>query len=466
LFYKKLFSGLAVGCILLITAFILQLPQSFFLGIVMILVACLSIVIRIFLDLGLKGRILMGTCLAALAGSLTVFTFNTINTARADRLAEKGLIWETHFYKKSSGDISDITLTPNSDIIFVGNASQYDETNMFYGKLDEDGRLIYKRNLPGFGSGSFASVVALSDGGAILAGAPYRESSFLLRIDPRGEVIWSKKSGSSKNVYINQIIPLDNDQFLVAGSDSGQRSDFPNAYISLLNIDGEIIWENWYGLDLRTSIHSISISVGKEIVAVGNYFDTNETNSLRFLKIGMDGEKISDLLPDNKKSNKLVYSSVTTSESEIDGRTIAGGQTGGYDLRKGQMAVYTVSADFQSVEVVEYTGPVSGNRGSKIYALRMKTDGNLIVAGHTYQKDNDGKASATIFEIGPDGTLADSWHMPAYTDTYIYDMIVLPSGAQIIAGQASADGHYKPTMFIAKREPKTGRSKAEIITRP
>jgi len=458
----------------MIVAFFSQLPQSLFLGIVMVLAGCIGIVVRIFLNLGLKGKVFMGTCIAAVAGSLTIFTINMRNTARVDRLAEKGLIWETHIYEGSTGSIHDIALTPNLDIIFVGSASRNDETNMFYGKVDEDGRLIYKSNLSGFGMGSFASVVALSDGGAILAGAPYRKSSFLVRIDSRGEVIWSKKSGSKKSVYINNIITLDNDQFLVAGSDSGQTSDFRNAYISLLNIDGEIIWENWYELDLQSSIRSISISVENEIVAVGHYSETIEVgpfsetieiDSPRFLKIGLDGEKISDFLPDNTKADKSYFRALT-SESEIDGRTIAGGYIGGYGLRAGRMAVFSVSADFKNVEVAEYTGPFSGDYASKIFALHMKNDGNLIVAGQTYQEENDGEASASVFEISPDGTLIDGWHMPARRDTHIYDMIVLPSGAQILAGQAPSYGYANASMFVAKRNSANGGSIAELYTRP
>jgi len=180
--------------------------------------------------------------------------------------------WPSHFYlikTNSDGDLEwdlylgggesdkaySILETEDTDFIAVG--SYIDNIHIFrvnsYGQIEWNKTLSVHRNREtDLGTG----VHLTSDGGLLIVGNHANNVS-LIKLDPMGELLWSKSYGRDGTDLGFSVEQTENEAFIVVG---GTNSFDNNNEIYILYIDsnGNIIWNNTFGLGIGYSICKFS----------------------------------------------------------------------------------------------------------------------------------------------------------------------------------------------------------------
>ena len=145
-------------------------------------------------------------------------------------------------------------------------SSNHGATDLWLLKVNEDGDMIWQKTYGGTSYETGGSITASSDGNFIIAGGSQSTDGDLtsagnhgfqdlwtLKIDPDGEVLWSKCYGGSGEDYGASIIPDSDGGCIVAGGSSSSNGDAINnhglvdVFVLKLNSTGVIQWKKMFG---------------------------------------------------------------------------------------------------------------------------------------------------------------------------------------------------------------------------
>jgi hypothetical protein len=213
-----------------------------------------------------------------------------------------------HVYSRSFGDVfaekaNDVDALPDGSALVVGTFGwSFDMDGFsltwegsddgFVAKLDPTGKVVWARALGGAGWQQATAVAAMPDGGAIVAGrtsgamnlgigAPEEASSgaFLVRLDAKGEPVWSRRLASD-DVYVADIA-VQGGRIAVAGEYSftlnvglaealapnGYHDGFVVAYdLEGKPVSGRTVGGEGYG----DAVNSIAFTEGGGLVLTGS----------------------------------------------------------------------------------------------------------------------------------------------------------------------------------------------------
>ena len=126
------------------------------------------------------------------------------------------------------------------------------------------------------------SIILCSEGGYVLAGSTWtsgEQNVLLLRIDEKGNILWTKTYGNIGSQYATEVIECSTGGFAIVGSEL-INGFAPNAILIRTNAHGDEIWSRTYGgaeFDYGSSIIE-SEEGGFVIVGVTTSFGLNGTN--------------------------------------------------------------------------------------------------------------------------------------------------------------------------------------------
>lgn len=171
-----------------------------------------------------------------LAGGRTadVATFVKLNSAG-------DIIWNKHYFKSSRWiDIYDFIETSDG-YVFCGSdgtSSDMSTSNIFLGKIDLLGNIIWSKTITtSFVSIGF-SLGATNDGNYVVGGLRFQGDNdpYLIKFDDWGNIIWSKRyHGNNYEFAVNIEVLHDNSIALVGGNTI-------SAFAMKVNSQGDIIW--------------------------------------------------------------------------------------------------------------------------------------------------------------------------------------------------------------------------------
>jgi hypothetical protein len=309
---------------------------------------------------------------------------------------------------------------------------------------------------------SLKTVKSLADGGALLMGRGSDEDttvSIIVRVDKEGAVVWKRYYGEEPEklaldnfTQISAAIILDGGDAIVVGRSRG----YP--YTARINPDGDLVWEKTYDNYGEGVLRDIALRSPDTFITVGSREVPGQKEQAYARLMNVDGEKEVAFHWGDKKDDFATALHVSE-----DGRVWIGATRSSLGDNTGGDIMLSLLRDDEPGhdEIGRYYGPLQG--WNLVNAIGEHPGGGLIISGYTRQRDSDGAVYASIIHVGLDGAIRDSWVLPSHHNTFIYDMIVLPDGDQIIAGQAAHPNKYRPSMFIARRSSFTQTMKGEII---
>jgi gliding motility-associated-like protein len=233
----------------------------------------------------------------------------------------------TEWIKTFGGSQSDILFNavplPDSSFIIVGFTSSTDGDGSPQGKngwvlkLDKNGNLIWKQ-FPGSGAFYFYDIIASIDGNFILcdyngsivkidaagnliweknyggklvniekaAAGGYiacgiintiqgGQDGFVERIDAAGNLLWQKTIGGSATDYLDDLLVLPGNSYVLAGYSNSADGDIPSnqgladGYAVALDDNGNMLWTKSYGGSRRDEFHGLASGSDGSILVSG-----------------------------------------------------------------------------------------------------------------------------------------------------------------------------------------------------
>ncbi len=159
------------------------------------------------------------------------------------------------------GEIAeDIILTKDNGLVVVGGSGSYSVANsdMYVYKLDENGNLLWTRTIGGSRSDYAYAVAETNDGHLVVAGATnsYGEGAagtweatdaYIVMLDADGDTVWTRTVGGDNYEEIRDVIISSDGYIMAAGFSRTYGLGFMDAYVIKMNLQGDLIWAKTFG---------------------------------------------------------------------------------------------------------------------------------------------------------------------------------------------------------------------------
>ena len=143
-------------------------------------------------------------------------------------------------------------------------------------RLDQAGELVWETSPGGSWWDEADSVVALADGGFAVAGWIRPEGTlddddaWVLRLDKTGQILWERTFGGSEWDQAYSIVALADGGFVVAGRTESRGAGQYDAWVLRLDSNGGLLWDKTFGGAGNDSASSIvALADGGFVVAGG-----------------------------------------------------------------------------------------------------------------------------------------------------------------------------------------------------
>lgn len=184
-------------------------------------------------------------------------------------------IWQRTYRKHGNDWALSVTSFPDESVTVAGYASSKKKgKEVWVLRLDRDGEVIWDKT---FHSSDFAwawGVTALGDGGVVVAADEAKlptgdQKAWIFRLDEAGNKLWEWRSDPKKVAWIKDIVPLEDDGFIVVGSTAGVSSFESIAWAIRLDRRGTKIWERTFGTQRIERFNRVIRLSNGRLVVVG-----------------------------------------------------------------------------------------------------------------------------------------------------------------------------------------------------
>jgi hypothetical protein len=211
------------------------------------------------------------------------------------KLNQSGTIqWQRSYGGSGWDDSYMIKPTIDNGYIIIAESSSQDGdlsepsnyTDIWILKINSVGNIVWNKTYGGNFNDHGGSIIPLSDGSFVFSG--YSNSTigditsnqggfdyWIVKIDSNGNLIWSKSYGGSDFDYANEIIQLNDGNFLLTGQSESLNGDVVgnhgdiDAFVLKLNTSGNIIWKKCFGGSLEDKLLSVRQTNNGRIFLVG-----------------------------------------------------------------------------------------------------------------------------------------------------------------------------------------------------
>ncbi len=310
----------------------------------------------------------------------------------------------------------------------VDTVNRYLSSSGWLIKLDEEGKLIWKKNYGGNKGDVFSSIFQTSDDGFILVGGTNSidgdlkntsgKHGWVLKIDSLGVVQWSKTYGGSGGDAFTSVFQNKNGDYFIGAYSNSTDGDFDenagkyDIWILKLNTKGDLIWKKRIGgseddiLKQLTNIDDKTFAfVGVSQSKDGNFlYETKGNYGDYIIKMDSSGKIIWNVTPIGTRLLSRELHSVSMSGQNIvsAGMEIVG--------QLGVSTQYPYSWNFK----VTKTDTSGNDIWTKLYgglqtdaanSVNVFPNGDLLISGLTQSnnsgdvRNNHSLANATDFWV-------------------------------------------------------------------
>jgi hypothetical protein len=167
--------------------------------------------------------------------------------------------WERQFDNNGRADLgADVMETPEGDLVVVGVTGPTRclagcNTDGWIIKINASGDLLWRRQVGGNGFDLVTSVILKGDHYWVTGSKdvfPNAHQAWLLEIAPDGSVVWEKTFGGSQDEWAGETIATPDGNFLMTGRtvSFGVQDGKGDVWLLKLDPNGEIIWSKTYDL--------------------------------------------------------------------------------------------------------------------------------------------------------------------------------------------------------------------------
>lgn len=300
------------------------------------------------------------------------------------RMDKKGkTLWRSSYGGKKRDDAYAITRSSDGNFFAVGSSESFSndgDKDVYVVKFDKDGKRIWQKTYGGAESDVGKSVVAVNNGGILIAGftnsyGKDRTDVYILYIDKDGKEIWSKAIGGKEEDEAHDISLTADGGFVVVGSTASYGKGREDFYILKFDGNGKFLWDKVYGGVESDILHTLTPTRDGGFVVAG------ETKSFESKHKDIDIIKYT-------KDGEQVWHKIFGFDSKDWVNDIIKIPGGGYLLAGttksfgfGKFDFYVLEIDSKGSSV--WANVFGGETKDIAHALTRTKDGKIIVVGET-----------------------------------------------------------------------------------
>jgi len=163
------------------------------------------------------------------------------------------LLWQRSFGGEAIDWASALAATPEGGLVVVGHTESHGpgQSAKWVLRLDPAGELEWAQSFGGPGR-DYAATVMVNRAGEILVGGPMEVGagvvdSRLIKLMPDGSVIWDRTFGGVKDDWVRSLLETQDGHYAVAGYTMSQGAGLYDAWLLLLDQQGELVAERTFG---------------------------------------------------------------------------------------------------------------------------------------------------------------------------------------------------------------------------
>jgi len=187
--------------------------------------------------------------------------------------------------------------TPDEGFLVVGDIwpTQLSNPNVYLLKIDGRGEKIWSKQFGGTGNDvGYRIIPTANSGGYLIVGSTTSFGNglsdiFLIKIDEQGNQVWAETFGTPGNDFGRGVIEL-MDGYLITGTAFNAVNNTPDVYLLKVDFDGNQVWEKFLGAptDIDEGYGLVPTDDGNIVIA--GY--TNSLSDVLLLKVTPDGTEI------------------------------------------------------------------------------------------------------------------------------------------------------------------------------
>ena len=292
---------------------------------------------------------------------------------------------------------------------------------------------------------SSRDIVETSDGGYIIVG--FTENSilddmnaYILKTNANGDTLWTKSYGGPEPEYVYQILPYQNNYFIIGYSQSFGGGDY-DVYLLKINQDGDTLWTKTYGGWGNEEGREIVLTADNHLVFVGssNSADLDDLD-IFITKIDLDG-------------NEIWTKYFGGSEKEFgnciklcnDGGFIIGGETFSYDIGDGDAYLIRTNANGDTL----WTKTYGGNLADEIKSIICNSDGTYTMAIRD-SSTGSGDIDVEVMKTNSQGTIIWDKVYGSYDKDTPKTIYPTNDNGYIVGAITRSFGLINPDMWLLK----------------
>lgn len=192
-----------------------------------------------------------------------------------------------------------ITGTREKGFMIAGYTTSYGSgsTDVYLIKTDGLGNYINSKAFGGVKFDEAKSICADGTGGYMVAGhtnsfGEGAYDAYIIRVDSEGNCVWAKTFGGFGNDRVNSITPAGNGKFMIVGYSDSKSKKLPDFYVLVIDLDGKLLTENYYGDMYSDTAISVIMSRDGNFVIVGDKGTPNSVTDIKMIKTDISGRII------------------------------------------------------------------------------------------------------------------------------------------------------------------------------
>ncbi|UCG29852.1 MAG: hypothetical protein JSV53_10175 [candidate division WOR-3 bacterium] len=315
-----------------------------------------------------------------------VLLINSILNARPPRI-----MWTKNYGGDGNESIKSISRTLDKGYIICGTTAPRGSTitDIYLIKLDERCDTLWSKTYGGIHDDVGNSLLQTADSSFIIAGHIWLRGwdgydTYLLKVGPTGEMIWSKRYGENKrNEGAWSIVEADEgNHIILVDSGAVSTSGHYDAHLMKIDDDGEIMWERSVS---SSNIKDVETGAMIQRTSSGSYIFTG--------KIGRESNVENDYdvwLAKCTPDAEVIWSKAFGYAGPDGGRAVLQTSDGGY------LVVGYIEHRITTRAIRTQPGWLSlKNLQSDVFVIKTDSDGNMMWC-KTFGGDNDEDAYSVL----------------------------------------------------------------------
>ncbi len=308
-------------------------------------------------------------------------------------------VWEKIYGGKDDDIAYDIVPLEHGESAIVGTCKSFaaQSKDICVSRMRADGQMMWTILLGGKRYDEGRAITRAADGNLFVLGMTksfskdYDRDIYVAKIDLKGELLWQKSIGGTRDEQPGGIAGLDDGGVMVVGDTESYGKRYRDIYIAKLNKEGKLVFARTVGGEKRDEAHDITRLSDGNLALVGVRVTRKNYEEFFVMKLDQEGKQLWA-----KTFGEYDDDSLESVTATPDGGMVAVGKTRSYGSEQTDLTVMRLSAEGRVLWHKVY--------GFKYYeyanAVTMTRDGGFMVAGGT---STLGKGSHSVYMLALDG---------------------------------------------------------------